>query len=225
MKEPGPLYRDQRERLSRLALSVDAEDLERRVPATPDWTLRELVAHVTGIAADFLAGDVDDAGKQEWTAKQVSDRRDRSIDAIVEEWSEISTQLEPALDTLPSRLGYMIISDLTSHKFDAFNAFDIKDDRETPALMAALDFYVPWFGKRIKDNGLPTLEVIAGDGSWHAGREEPVGALRATPFELFRGLGGRRTRDEVKSLDWGVSPDPYLDVFTPYTYPETSLNE
>jgi uncharacterized protein (TIGR03083 family) len=225
VKDPGALYRDQREQFTRLVLSADAEDLERRVPATPDWTLRELTAHVTGIANDFLAGDVDDAGKPEWTARQVSDRSDRSIEALVEEWSGIAAELEPALDTLPPRIAYIIIADLTSHKFDAFNLFDKKDDRDSPALLASLEFYVPWFGKRLKDEGLPTLEVIAGEESWHAGREEPVGTLRAVPFELFRSLGGRRTRDEVKSLDWGVSPEPYLEIFTPYTYRETSLGE
>jgi hypothetical protein len=49
------LYRDGRERLLALGAELGAADAARPVPACPDWTVKDLYAHLAGVAADVLA--------------------------------------------------------------------------------------------------------------------------------------------------------------------------
>src|SRR5439155_1746111 len=78
----------------------DAE-LATTVPASPAWSVKDVVAHVTGVAADAAAGrippDVDlvlslsnpehAARREVLTAAQVQERRDRTIHQILDEWA------------------------------------------------------------------------------------------------------------------------------------------
>jgi hypothetical protein len=35
----------------------------------------------------------------------------------------------------------------------------------------------------------------------------------APRYELWRSLEGRRTRDQVRTFEWSVDPEPYLDCW------------
>lgn len=50
------LYRDTRERLILLLSELDGAALATRVPAYPAWSVREVVAHLTAVSQDVLAG-------------------------------------------------------------------------------------------------------------------------------------------------------------------------
>ena len=50
-------------------------DARRKVASCPDWTVREVTAHLVGVTADALAGNLADAGTDPWTAAQVDKRR------------------------------------------------------------------------------------------------------------------------------------------------------
>ena len=52
-------YRAARGRLRELAAALSDEQLRRQVPATPRWTVHELLAHVVGVAADAVSGRLD----------------------------------------------------------------------------------------------------------------------------------------------------------------------
>ena len=41
---------------------------------------------------------------------------------------------------------------------------------------------------------------------------EPV-TLEATPFELLRTFGGRRSIDQIRALPWSADPAPFLPLF------------
>ena len=47
------LYRNVRIRVTELAATLTDEQLATRVPGTPEWTGRQLVAHLAGVAADM----------------------------------------------------------------------------------------------------------------------------------------------------------------------------
>ena len=80
-------------------------------------------------------------------------------------------------------------------------------------------------GRRLRKEGLPTLEIKGTSETVVAGKDEPAGHVSASDFELFRALTGRRTFDEIRALDWTTDPEPYLKIFSPYRPPEKSLNE
>ena len=218
-------YRAGRLRIQELTQSLDDATLRRIVPACPEWTIKELVAHLTGVAADSLAANVNEMGRPNWTQAQVAARRDKSIDEIFDEWDSISAQIQATLDDLHPTLASALIGDLITHEHDLRGALADKEARDTEGVVTATSFYARNFGKRLKDAGLPTVIVQAGEHEWTAGREEPQGFVRGSLFEMLRGLTGRRTNDEVKSFDWTIDAAPYLELFAMYPITQKSLNE
>ena len=212
-------------RVSELVGGLDDEHLNRTVPACPEWTVKELVAHVTGVAADSLSANVTEMGKANWTQSQVDARKDQTLEDILGEWAGITEQITAALDDLHPTLSSALIGDLVTHEHDLRNAVGNRDARDTDGVVISTGFYARYFGKRLKDARLPTLIVDTGEHQWTAGREEPAGKVAAPLFEMLRGLTGRRTTDEVKTFDWSVDAAPYIEVFSMYPVTQHSLNE
>ena len=225
MSDYGLAYKEARERLSDLMTSLTEEELERPVPTCPGWRTRDVLAHVVGIATDTMAGNIEGAGSNEYTARQVDERRDRSIAEVVAEWDEQAPAFEEMLDGIHPAISGGIVADLVIHEQDARGAVAKVGGREGLAFDLALDSQVRFFGRRVKEAKLPTLEVVAGGNRWVAGKEEVSGTLEADPFELLRGLSGRRTHEQIRSLGWSVDPGPYLPVFSMYGLPGTDITE
>lgn len=218
-------YAASRMRIQDLTRGLGEEQLTTTVPACPEWNVKELVAHVTGVLADTVAANIDSLGQADWTEKQVAARREKDLDEIFEEWDGIAAKVEAGLDDWPPTASSALIGDIITHEHDLRGALGVPGERESEGVVIATSFYARNFGKRLKDAGLATLIVRGGNEEWTAGRETPVGEVRAPLFEMLRGLTGRRTRDEVKSFDWTVGPEPYLDLFPMYPVTESSLNE
>lgn len=53
------IYRESRQLTVGLAMGLSVEDLARTVPACPEWTVHQLIAHLAGVAADTTAGRLD----------------------------------------------------------------------------------------------------------------------------------------------------------------------
>jgi uncharacterized protein (TIGR03083 family) len=225
MKAFGRAYQGARERLSDLVLAASPEELERQVPACPEWTVKELVSHVTGIAADMLAGNVAEAGRSDWTQRQIDERRDHSIEEIVAEWKDVGSQVEAAMEHLHPAVSGLTVGDLVVHEHDARNALGNKEARDTDGVQVAFNSYSRWLGRRIRKAELPTLELVGSTQSVTAGKEEPVGRVTASDFELLRAITGRRTWDEVRSLEWSADPELFGEVLSPYPRVAESLNE
>lgn len=221
----GSAYGGGRSRISDLALGSSDEDLATQVPACPAWSVQDLVAHVTGIAADMLTGNVAAAGSEEWTQAQITARRDKSIREILDEWHDAALQVEGVLAHIHPAAAGATVGDLITHEHDLRGALARPGARDSDGVEIALDTYVRWLGRRIREAGLPTIEVHSDGRSWRAGKEEPVGSVTAPAFNLLRALTGRRTREEVGGLDWSIDPAAYGDVFSAYGHPERPLDE
>lgn len=225
MPEYSEAYREARRRVIELMTSLPEDELDRDVPACPGWRTRDVLAHLAGICTDTLAGRIEGAGSEEYTSRQVDERKDRSIEEMVAEWNEHAPAFEKMLDDIHPAISGGVIGDLVTHEQDARGAVGRAGGRGGLAFDLALDSQVRFFGRRIKEAKLPTLEVRAGGRSWVAGKEEVSGTIEADPFELLRGLTGRRTHNQIRSLAWSVDPGPYLPVFSMYGLPGADLHE
>lgn len=225
MTDYSKAYADARERVQELVGNLKQEEMARIVPACPKWTIKELVAHLTGVAVDTQSMNVAEVGQAGWTQRQVEARRDKPLEEIFREWNTVAAQIEAGLNDVHPTVASMLIGDIATHELDLRGALENTEQRENEAVVIATSFYARNFGKRLKDAGLPTVIVQCGEHEWTAGREEPQGYVRASLFEMLRGLTGRRTLDEVKGFDWTIDAAPYLELFPMYPLTESSLNE
>jgi uncharacterized protein (TIGR03083 family) len=214
------------------------------VPACPAWTVRDVLAHVTGVAADaaggtYFSGAADAwsdirlaAARDEWTAGQVQSRRDRPVEALLAEWAGWAATLEPVLagtaPALPGSPGWLVsapVADLAVHLHDVRGALRQPGDRDAPVTGLGLRIYARWLGQRLDQAGRPALRLRVAGRERVAGSGQPVAALAADAFELFRALSGRRSLGQVRALGWDGDPEPYLDLFAPYPMPASPLVE
>lgn len=207
------VYSEAHDRIAALVRDLDDDSAARLVPATPRWRVRDVLAHLAAIPTDALAGRLAGVPTPEETGRQVEDRRDRTISELLEEWAGA---LGPILDG--ARAGLVpapLAIDAVTHEQDlrgALHAAHLDDDG---ALRFATTGYTISVGRRLKEAGLPPLRLRDPARGFDAvaRRGEPTATVRASEFELFRAMAGRRSRSQVAAFDWSVDPAPYLDCF------------
>lgn len=225
MPDFAPAYAETRGRLIDLFSRVPDGRLEATVPACPEWTLKDLLAHLIGVAEDMLAGNLEGVGSPEWTSAQIGRRSDKPASELIAEWKELGPELDRAVANVPSAIAGIFLADSVTHEHDARGAVGDRGARDSAAVAMTLETFVRVFARRVRDQELPALAVQWEDGRWTAGNGEPEGKVMAPAFELFRALAGRRTLDEIRAFEWSVDPEPYVSIFSVFPPPAVSLNE
>lgn len=217
-------YRSIREGLRRDLEGLGPEAETTRVPATPDWTVKDVVAHVAGILADAKAGNLEGAGTDAWTAKQVDDRRDCSLAEVLDEWDALGAELEPAMPDFPEEAVASLIGDAFTHEQDVRGAVGAPGNRDSDAFHVAYDFYVDQLDGRLQEADL-ALRLRAGAEERVLGEGEAAATLSAPPFEVLRGITGRRSADQVRAWDWEGDVDAVLEHLPNYPMRAEPLEE
>jgi uncharacterized protein (TIGR03083 family) len=218
-------YNNVRTRLSDLTLGLDNADLGTLVPASPDWTVKDVVAHVTGITTDVLAGNLEGVGSDAWTRSHVESRRDTALEDVLAEWAGNAPALDDGMRAAGPGMSELLIGDLVAHDFDARGALRNTDGRDSDATHIAFERYARGLGDRITQAGLPALQFDAGNNTVTAGEGTPGATVRGSAFELLRALTGRRSTDQIRALDWDGDAEPYLAIFATYPMRDDPLDE
>ena len=235
-------YQDARRRIADLA----AKGPDTRVPATPGWAVRDVVAHLVGLAGDWVGHKLDGYASAEWTQAQVDERADRSPGSLAAEWAHHADDLETILrdpvgsgipEPLVTAFGPVpaiawpdvIVTDLAIHEHDIRGALDAPGYRDSLAVRIAMRSHVGLLRFIGAARKLPILLLwpTDHDTAYAVGRGDADVVLTAPLFELFRATGGRRSRSQIESMDWSDDPGPWLDhlVMPSYTVPESDLVE
>ena len=74
-----------------------AEGAELTVPACPAWTIRQTVAHLTGVAEDIVSLNLEEKAADSWTQAQVDRLGGHSIDELLDLWGQM---IDPVTATL-----------------------------------------------------------------------------------------------------------------------------
>lgn len=222
----GDAYAATRRRVIDLVSGLSDEEAQRRVPACPDWSVRDVVAHLTGIAVDATKGELEGVGSPEWTQRQVDERKHLPFDEVLAEWDAAGAQIDGALEYFPKAAASLFLGDTVTHEHDVRLPLARPGARGEPAIELAVDGYVRWLGRRLTERGLPSIALAAEGRDWVAGKTEPTLSVEApSSFDLLRALTGRRTRDEIAVFEWSGDPEPYLAVFSMYGMPAAPLGE
>ena len=213
----------------RLAGLVAAGDPSVPVPACPGWSVHDLVAHLAGLAGDVVEGRVDGYGTPPWTAAQVAAGRGRPTAELLARWEALMPAFATAVAD-PARsagtvapLPLLVLFDVAAHEADARAALGAGGAVDPATVARCLALSIGSLRLAASAAGAPPLRVVAtGLRSWDVGRGEDPDEVEAEPFELWRALGGRRTRDEVAALRWRGDPGPHLDgwLLPPMGWPD-----
>lgn len=222
----GEAYGATRRSVIELVSGISEEEARRTVPACPAWGVRDVVAHLTGIAVDATKGNLEGVGSPEWTQRQVDERAGRSLAEMVSEWEAVGEQIDGSLEYFPKAAASLFVGDTVTHEHDIRLPLGRPGDRTASAIDVALDGYVRWFGRRLKEKELPAVRLVAEGRDWVAGAGEPGAEVEApSRFDLLRGLTGRRTTEEIASFRWTGDSGPFLELFSMYGVPPSSLGE
>ncbi|WP_137294725.1 maleylpyruvate isomerase N-terminal domain-containing protein [Nocardioides dongxiaopingii] len=175
MTDWGALYRDHVAAVTALAESLTAAELEVDVPGTPAWTVRDVLAHLAGGPVDAATGRMDGAPGPEWTARHVGERAHLPVDVLVAEMREHQDVIAGSAVDDP-RPG--IVWDIAVHHADLHEALGR--------------------GRLPEPLWVPVLDQLGA-----ARAPGLVGTV--DPYELFRALFSRRSRDQMRA--WGLDDD------------------
>jgi uncharacterized protein (TIGR03083 family) len=188
----GAAYRASRLRVAAL---IDDSVAARPVPATPEWSAHDVVAHLTGVLNDVAAGNLEGAATDPWTAAQVELGREKPISQMLDEWAAAASGFETFLSSPAGTNASAAVMDVSCHETDLRAALGLAPALTDEMLTWAAESMREGFDAQVAAAGLPLVTIDVSD------------------FEMFRARLGRRTREEVSAYGWSADPAPYLDLF------------
>jgi len=236
MLDTAGTYRETRQSLRDFVAGLTDDELNTNVPATPDWSVRDAIAHVVGEARLTVTGDAppefrlleslrdpDQAALRDGiNAQEVKRRRDLPFDQVLQEWDDLADQLDPFMrgdKPFPwpePFLDSILVSDLSAHGQDVRNAVGKPGERDSAACRIALASFAVGLGFRLDTQGIPALRIRYDGKERMCGQTEPAATLSADRYELLRALTGRRSRRQIEAMDWEGDRDTYVPLVPAY---------
>jgi uncharacterized protein (TIGR03083 family) len=212
----GVAYKETRDRITEVLTGLTPEQWETVVPHCPEWTVRQTLAHLSGIVDDGINGNLDGVATDPWTAAQVDKRADVSGPDILEEWNTYAPFLEARLSEVGLPMARAVF-DVVTHEHDLRFALGKPGGRKSDALKLGLSMFV---GGSVSDSG---GQLIVDDRRVFTD-DQAAFTLTASLFDTVRSLGSRRSEEEIRRLSITGDVEALLRL-PPFGLPETSLGE
>lgn len=213
------LYRAVRLRLTDLVRDLPAAALDAEAPATPGWTVRDLVAHLAGTTADIVAGNLDGIASDTWTQAQVDARRDTPLADVLAEWERCAGTVEPRMAGLPGVQRAMLLTDAVTHEHDVRGTLGRPGARDDAAVVQAFRGVTAGLGNQL---GAGTLRIAHDAGETVVGTGGPTVSVTASRFEVVRAAVGRRSLDQIGGWPWDGARRPELLVLDRFRPPRAT---
>lgn len=207
-------------RVSDLARSGGAS-LDEPVVACPGWSARDVVAHLAGLAEDWVGGRLDGYGSDAWADAQVERFGGRSVDEVLEAWAAAADRFA---ELGPSPIGgtpaMWAFGDAVVHEADLRPVLAPGSRVPDEAVALGLKAGVARWRGQLADAGATPLDIVApGLRTWRVGEQDgSAPTVTVEGYDLFRALYGRRSRAQIEAWEWSVDPTPYLDAGLPFPF-------
>ncbi|MEV7097733.1 maleylpyruvate isomerase family mycothiol-dependent enzyme [Amycolatopsis sp. NPDC051045] len=177
------------------------------VPACPEWTVADLLGHLTGIAERVLA-------RHGGTPPPVPDEP-LGVPALLDRWDDVGAEVDRRLAAAGGHSGEIMVMDAYTHELDLCAALGVPPAVEHAAWAPSFDVLVRGFSGSLAGRGLRPLRLrTTGGSAWTAGTGRPKAAMTAPAHDLYRALAGRRSHVQLAALDWSEAPGPWLPAFS-----------
>ena len=210
-------YGELRLRVTELVRTADPAALDALAQATPEWRVRDILAHMSGVNTDIVNGNLNGVASDEWTDAQVATRREWPVDDILAEWETNGSVVEANAPMLGSAAGQWVY-DACTHEHDIRLALGVPGARDSGAVAIAFEWGTDMLARGLDGRGVPGLVVTTNRGSKAVGTGEPRTTVRVDEFEMIRAMTGRRSVAQMEAYGWDGPPQAehlVLAIFTP----------
>ncbi len=219
----GQVYETTRATFITLVRSLSDAQLQRLVPASPKWRVRDVFAHVVGITADLNAGDLRDIDPDTWTAAQVALRYDRPIEAVIAEWDLEAPIFADGLRLFGYSVGSHFVGDLLVHLQDVRQALGLAPNGDELTVRVALDFYLEAWSECLTEDSTGSITITADGERSSVGSGDAFATLTAAPFEILRACSGRRSAEQIAAFTWTGDARRAMATISRYSLPAHDL--
>ena len=211
------LYRDTRVRLCALVSGLDDATYDIAVPACPGWAVRDVVAHLTAIVEDALAGRLAGIPDEEFTADQIVRMADVPVAEMLDRWAAGAPQFEDAIQAFEI---WPAVIDVATHEQDIRAAVGQPGARDCAAIRRVTPMLLDWLAP-----GVP-VRIGTEDGDHVTGTGDDAElVLSTTRYEAFRWRMGRRSQAQLAAMDWSADPALVLSELTVFGPSPTDIVE
>jgi len=190
-------YRTVRENVAKLVRNAP-DSAGTTVPACPEWTVRDLVAHLAGNCSGVLREPAVDA--------------DAGLAEQLDWWRVTGERVELLAAGGQLRIQRLLM-DAFTHELDLCAVLGVPPPTGHPAYPVVLDVVVGGLDWSVSMHGLPPLALSCEDRSWVVGPGRPAARVSGSCYHLCRSLTGRRTPAQIAALDWSADPWQWLPAF------------
>jgi len=209
-------YRALRERVCVIVRQADPAALDALAPATPEWRVRDVLAHMVGVNTDILTGTLDGVASDAWTAAQVATRHDWPIEQMLEEWVQSASAVEANAPILGPAVGQWVY-DACTHEHDVRQALGAPGARGSDAVVIGFEWATDRLGDLLDGPGAPGFVLHTEAGTKNIGTTEPRTGVHTSRFEIVRAMTGRRSAAQIEAYGWDGPARPehlVLGIFT-----------
>jgi hypothetical protein len=173
------------------------------VPACPEWTVFDLVEHVAGHCLRRIGETSDGAAAN-----------GAGLEALLRAWGHAAAAVEPRIADGTEDVE-LLLMDTFTHELDLRAALGAPPPAaDHPAYPWAFDVVVGGLSWSLGLRQLPALRLVCADGpDYVAGVGRPAITVRASRYDMYRTLTGRRCARRIRDLSWSEDPSRWLEAF------------
>lgn len=214
------VYRATMSRIVDVAIAHES-GLGTTIPGCPDWTARDVIGHLAGIAEDWVEDRLEGYATPAWTRAQVDRHHADDTTTALRDWAEALERLDRvAAHPLMGEPWRWVAGDALIHEADLYEVLDPERRPPHDAVVEGVASLVArWRHQLAESPGISLRIDVPGVRAWWVGADthDPV-TLHIECDDLWRLLSGRSTRREVEALDWNRAPTAILDHGLPFPF-------
>jgi len=175
------------------------------VPCTPEWTIRQLAAHLVGVPEDVLAGRMEGVASDAWTHAQVERYGDLTLTELADLFESSAPKIDAIIHNFPQPIISQFVMDAVTHEQDMRSALGVPGGRDSKAVEVGVGFFL----NLIEVSDPPLFDVLVN--------------TFASKWDVLRSLTGRRTVEQMNAL--GLDGEAIALHFpgSPFTLPTEAV--